>query len=189
MHRPASSLSNGQVYQDASPFNTPVPANPQLAPNSSQIVHRVTSWGPPAKPYAGAAGTSDDWSHPVYFARWSDPVYRIHQTGWANPDIEGQRIHIPVGAKPAGGGDASFSVVGPFRGWEYDFWDAKTPSGHGGTFTANFGKRGLWRRGRWPRDEPVPVSRRNHRRRVLESGGCDPGRRRWSRARSTTRCS
>ena len=141
------SLSIGQVYQDASPFNTPVPANPQLAPNSSQIVHRVTSWGPPAKPYAGAAGTSDDWSHPVYFARWSDPVYRIHQTGWANPDVEGQRIHIPVGAKPAGGGDASFSVVGPFRGWEYDFWDAKTPSGHGGTFTANFGRRGLWRRG------------------------------------------
>ena len=135
----------GQVYQDASPFNTPVPANPQLAPNSSQIVHRVTSWGPPAKPYAGAAGTSDDWSHPVYFARWSDPVYRIHQTGWANPDIEGKRIHIPVGAKPAGGGDASFSVVGPWRGWEYDFWDAKTPSGHGGTFTANFGRRGLWR--------------------------------------------
>ena len=140
-------LSIGQVYQDASPFNTPVPANPQLAPNSSQIVHRVTSWGPPAKPYAGAAGTSDDWSHPVYFARWSDPVYRIHQTGWANPDIEGKRIHIPVGAKPAGGGDASFSVVGPFRGWEYDFWNAKTPSGHGGTFTANFGRRGLWRRG------------------------------------------
>ncbi len=28
------SLSIGQVYQDASPFNTPVPANPQLAPNS-----------------------------------------------------------------------------------------------------------------------------------------------------------
>jgi hypothetical protein len=136
-----------QPYAAASPFNTPVPANPRLAPNSGQIVNRLTSWGPPAKFNAGASGTSKDWSHPIYFARWSDPVYTIHQTGWANPDVEGKRIHIPVGAKPAGGGDASFSVVGPWRGWEYDFWNARTPSGHGGTFTANFGKRGLWRRG------------------------------------------
>src|SRR5919201_1227773 len=134
-----------QPYAATSPFNTPVPANPRILANSRQIVQRVTSWGPPAKYNAGAAGTSKDWSHPVYFARWSDPAYTIHQTGWANEDIEGRRIHIPVGAKPAAGGDGAFSVVGPWRGWEYDFWGAKTPSGHGGTFTANFGKRGLWR--------------------------------------------
>ena len=140
-------LGLGRVYAPTSPFNTPVGANPRLAPNSGEIIRRITSWGPPARFNAGAAGTSEDWSHPVYFARWSDPVYRIHQTGWANPDIEGQRIHIPVGAKPAGGGDSEFTVVGPYRGWEYDFWDARTPSGHGGTFTANFGRRGLWRRG------------------------------------------
>jgi len=115
----------------------------------------VVSWGPPAKNYAGVAGTSEDWSHPVYFARRSDPVYWIHQTGWANADIEGRRIHIPVGAKPAGGGDAAFSVVQPFRGWECDFWGAKTPGGYGGIFKANFGKRGRWhgkglRRSRYP---------------------------------------
>jgi hypothetical protein len=133
----------GPLYDDASPFNTPVPANPQLAPNSWQIVQRVTSWGPPAKNYAGAAGTSEDWSHPVYFARPSDPVYTIHQTGWANRDIEGRPIHIPVGAKPAGAADGVFSVVEP-DGWEFDFWDAQVPSGHGGTFTANFGRRGRW---------------------------------------------
>jgi hypothetical protein len=140
-------LKMGPPYGDASPFNTPVPANPQLAPDSWQIVQRLTSWGPPARPYAGAAGTSDDWSHPLYFAKPSDPVYTIHQTGWANEDIEGQQIHIPDGAEPAGGGDAEISVVEP-DGWEYDFWDANTPSGNGGTFTANFGRRGhLWGNG------------------------------------------
>ena len=54
-------LRTGPFYEDASPFNTPVPANPQLAPNSSQIVQRVTGWarpqdptpGPPAPPTTG----------------------------------------------------------------------------------------------------------------------------------------
>src|SRR5690349_17634425 len=119
----AINLGLGRVYAPTSPFNSRIPANPRLVPNSRQIVQRITSWGPPAKYNAGADGTSEDWSHPVYFARRSDPVYWIHQTGWANPDLEGRRIHIPVGARPASGGDASFSVVGPYRGWEYDFWN------------------------------------------------------------------
>ena len=130
-------------YSSSSPFNTPVPANPTVAPNSSQIVQRLASLGPPAANNAGAAGTPMDWSHPVYFAKASDPVYTIHQTGWANPDVEGRQIHIPVGAKPAGGDDASFSVVDT-DGWEYDFWQAQAPSGNGGTFTANFAKRAPW---------------------------------------------
>ena len=130
-------------YSSSSPFNTPVPANPTVAPNSSQIVQRLASLGPPAANNAGAAGTPMDWSHPVYFAKASDPVYTIHQTGWANPDVEGRQIHIPVGAKPAGGDDASFSVVDT-DGWEYDFWQAQAPSGDGGTFTANFAKRAPW---------------------------------------------
>jgi hypothetical protein len=130
-------------YSSSSPFNTAVPANPTVAPNSDQIVQRLASLGPPAANSAGTAGTSMDWSHPVYFAKASDPVYTIHQTGWANPDVEGRQIHIPVGAKPAGGDDASFSVVDT-DGWEYDFWQAQAPSGSGGTFTANFAKRAPW---------------------------------------------
>src|SRR5439155_12391490 len=87
-------------FSSSSPFNTPVPAHPKLVSNSAQIVHRVVSQGPPATNHAGSAGTSEDWSHPAYFATASDPRYRIHQTGWINPDIEGRRIHIPPGAKP-----------------------------------------------------------------------------------------
>jgi hypothetical protein len=121
-----------------------VPADPKVVPNSAKIVQRLVSQAPPAANYAGASGTSRDWSHPVYFAKASDPVYRIHQTGWANPDIEGRLIHGPAGARPAGAGDSAFSVVDT-DGWEYDFWQAQKPSGGGGTLTAYRGKRAPWR--------------------------------------------
>jgi hypothetical protein len=51
----------------------------------------------------GGSGTRD-WSHPVYFAKASDPAYRIHLSAMANPDIEGHLIHVPAGARPAGAG-------------------------------------------------------------------------------------
>jgi len=108
-----------------------VAADPKVVPNSAKIVQRLVSQGPPAANYAGASGTSRDWSHPVYFAKASDPVYRIHQTGWANPDIKGRLIHGLAGARPAGADDSSFSVVDT-DGWEYDFWQAQKPSGGGG---------------------------------------------------------
>jgi len=131
-------------FSRTSPFNRPVRRHPNVAANSAHIVKRVVGWGPPAASYAGAAGTLKDWSHPVYFGRPSNPVYTIHQTGsWANPDIEGRRIHIPASARPAGGADAAFSVVEP-DGWEYDFWRARRPGRNGGRFTADFGRRGRW---------------------------------------------
>jgi hypothetical protein len=117
--------------------------HPKVATHSAQIVQRLVSWGPPGPSYAGASGTSADWSHPLYFAKASDPRYRIHQTGWVNRDIEGRHIYIPRRARPAGGGDGSFTVVQP-DGWEYDFYRAKKPSRHGRTFTADFGRRGRW---------------------------------------------
>jgi hypothetical protein len=120
-----------------------VGSHPKLVSNSAQIVQRLVSWGPPAASYAGASGTSKDWSHPLYFAKASDHRYKIHQTGWVNRDIEGRHIYIPRRARPAGAGDGSFTVVEP-NGWEYDFYRAHKPSRHGHTFTADFGRRGRW---------------------------------------------
>ena len=85
----------------------------------------------------------EDWSHPVYFATASDPRYRIDQTGWVNRDIEGQRIHVPPRAKPAGGPDHTFTVVQP-NGWEYNFYRARAPTRSTRTLSARFGKREWW---------------------------------------------
>jgi hypothetical protein len=79
---------------------------PEVVPNSANIVRRIVSQGPPATNHAGASGTSRDWSHPVYFAKASDPAYRIHLSAMANPNIEGRLIHVPAGARPAGAGDS-----------------------------------------------------------------------------------
>ena len=138
------SATCGRPYSSSSPFNTPVGPHPKLASSSALIVQRLMGWGPPQADYAGASGTSRDWSHPLYFAKGSDPRYRIHQTGWANRDIEGRHILIPRRARPAGASDGSFTVVEP-NGWEYDFYRAHRPSRRGHTFTADFGRRGLWR--------------------------------------------
>ena len=130
-------------FSRSSPFNTRVPAHPKLVSNSAQIVHRIVRQGPPAAYYAGSAGTPNDWSHPVYFATASDPRYRIDQTGWVNRDIEGQRIHVPPRAKPAGGPDHTFTVVQP-NGWEYNFYRARAPTRSTRTLSARFGKREWW---------------------------------------------
>jgi hypothetical protein len=148
----SSLYTDTHFYSDSSPFNTPVPSSPTPVSNSQQTIDRITGQGYPAKNVAGNDGTSSDFSHPVYFASNSDPLYSIHQSDYPvngfNGDIEGKAIHIPVGAQPAGGSDHSFAVVEPADAqglvWEYDFWNADAPSGNGGTFSAAWGKRGLW---------------------------------------------
>jgi hypothetical protein len=62
-------------YADTSPFNTPIPANPRLVANSSQIVERY-SGGPIDVPVDGTG-----WSHPIYFSQASDADFRAYCTG------------------------------------------------------------------------------------------------------------
>ena len=167
-------LRTGPFYEDASPFNTPVPANPQPVWNSWQIVQRVTSWGPPARPYAGAAGTSDDWSHPLVFRQAFGPG--LHDP----PDRLGQRRHRgPTDPYPGRGAARGRSRFGDqhrpalprlgvrLLGCQDTEWQWRHLHGEFRQTRTLVGKRS--------RDEQLSVSRRNHRRRVLGSGGRDHG--------------
>lgn len=123
-------------YADGSPFNQRLPPNPQLHPNSAQIVATVNGWldpngrTGPNDMYAGAAGTVHDYAHPVYYSRTTDPVYRIHCTKpWGTCEVEGKAINIPAAANPAAGGDGHMAVVDQRGGWEYDFWQVEPKSG------------------------------------------------------------
>jgi hypothetical protein len=120
-------------------FNKPIPEGQPLASNSNQIVARLNSFGQLRSPAFGVGLTTQDWSRPIYFAKNSDPTFRIHGQDWVNPDTEGVAIHIPAGAKPAGGSDGSMGVVQP-DGWEYDFWSVR--SRDSGQITAGFCWRG-----------------------------------------------
>ena len=130
-----------QPYADTSPFNTPLPANPQLVPNSEQITDRIftvrnsTNQGiareaHPANLAANRAGTAGE---PTYYSRSSDPNFRLHCEGdpFERPDgrcpIEGVVIDIPAGAgieEPLGS-DHHLTVVDQAKGVEYDLWQVK----------------------------------------------------------------
>lgn len=130
-------------YGASSPFNTPLPSHPRLAPNSSAMVERVTSLGGPANLVAGTAGTADDWSHPTYYARPSDPVFSVDcaHPSWGPCPVQGLALRIPDAARPAAGGDGHMTVVDFAAGWEWDFWQVTAKPRHGGVLRATWGGR------------------------------------------------
>ncbi len=128
-------------YGDASPFNRRLSSNPRVDPRSSAIVSRVTGWGKPEDLYS-ATDSKDDWTHAMFFAQASDPVYTIHcLRDWGKCEVEGMQVRIPRGARPAAGGDGHMAVMDQASGWEYDFWQSARPSGNGGTLNIAWGGR------------------------------------------------
>jgi len=92
------------------------------------MVSSILAASPPASLVAGAAGSGDDFAHPVYWSQPRDPRYTLHATaGWGRSPIEGMRIPVPAGAQPAASADGHMTIVAP-DGWEYDLWRARPPS-------------------------------------------------------------
>jgi hypothetical protein len=112
-------------YSDSSPFNQTIPANPRLHPRSAQIVKRLVGFGRPNPERAGIADTDSDYDKAVYFAEGRDPVVRLD--GSSSSPIDGHRIRVPAGARPAAGSDGHMTIVQP-SGWEYDLYRARRPS-------------------------------------------------------------
>jgi hypothetical protein len=131
---PSSSSTLGRAYGDNSPFNTPIPANVQVLPNSSAIVDN-SSLGTTPTSMRVAASPRVDYSHPIFHARSGDPSYTIRCTGGG---VNGRVIQIPSGARPTESSDGHMAVVQP-DGWEYDFWQATAPSD--GTVSCNIAYR------------------------------------------------
>lgn len=99
------------------------------------------SFGPIGHLVAGEADSQDDWSHPVYFSKRTDPVFRLHcAEDWGRCPIEGHRIRIPNAARPAAGGDGHLTVI-TRTGWEYDFWRVQRKPRGGGTLVLSWGGR------------------------------------------------
>jgi hypothetical protein len=101
------------------------------------------SWNQLTPAAIGTADTPDDYGHPTYYSRRSDPRYRIHCIVYACPKVEGRRVRIPARARPAGGRDGHMTVVDQAGRWEYDFWQVRTKPlpGRGGTIVISSGGR------------------------------------------------
>jgi hypothetical protein len=129
-------------YARTSPFNTPLPADPRVAPRSDAIVGRLVGFGPLQHLEAGHDGGASDYGHPTYWSRPDDPLVRLHCTRrWGRCELEGRSIRIPRGARPAGGDDGHMTVVDQERGWEYDLYDVEREGGRGNVLRIGWGGR------------------------------------------------
>jgi len=124
-------------YADSSPFNQSA-LGAQVVPSSAGIVSSVLQWGNPGN-LVDAAGATNDWAHPTYYAQPTDPIFTLKPLK-GSMVLNGLQIRIPNDAKPAAGGDGHMTVVEP-DGWEYDFWQVQSKPLGGGTLTFNGGGR------------------------------------------------
>lgn len=129
-------------YSDLSPFNSQLPPNPTISPDSARVIERITEWGPIQNPVLGVADTAADFGHPVYYAGPADPEYEVRCLRWTDEcEIEGSKVRIPEAARPAGGSDGHLAVIDPDGVWEYDFWQASPLPPGGGVLEISHGGR------------------------------------------------
>jgi hypothetical protein len=134
-------------YSAQSPFNRALPEDPRTLRRSGKIVRGTLSRAEPQGLVVGGDGTAGDYGHPVYYARPTDPIYRVRCMRWVGScEVNGLTLRIPAGARPATGSDGHMAVVDPVHGWEYDFWQVQTTPlpRLGGEIAVSYGGRTRW---------------------------------------------
>src|SRR5271169_2541508 len=126
-------------YGSRSPFNTPIPSNPRLSPESTAIINYmlVHHWSFEGDHFGNLTADSGG-SRPVYWSQSTDPLVKVI-CGGRDSCRRGMRLHIPRGAQPEHQSDGHITVVDQTSGSEYDFWQASTPE-HG-VMTVSAGNR------------------------------------------------
>jgi hypothetical protein len=125
-------------YSNESPFNSLIPDNPRLHPDSNAIVKRLSSDYRIGQLQAGTARQSNDHGHPIYYASANDPLVRVDCRQYCSGVSDGQRLRIPAGAEPAFGVDHHMDVIEP-DGTEWTLWHAQAP--RGGTIVVGEAKK------------------------------------------------
>lgn len=116
------------VYRAFSPdswWNTPLPEDAPLHPDGPLILEYLSTAPQSGDGCLTLAGADDnEWGHPVYWARASDPVYDMSgQAGIELPELS--RLHIPRGARPADNSDGSMTVYNVEQGFVVALTDAE----------------------------------------------------------------
>lgn len=145
-----------QPYSISSPFNKPIPASPDVDPDSADVVDKLTGWGPPTELRPGVASSDDasDYDHPTYYSQPTDPLFTIAERNDAyDSDYWSTQIRIPQEALPADGSDAHMTIVDQATGTEWGLWEVAStaggidltalPNGGGTIYASGFGKADL----------------------------------------------
>jgi hypothetical protein len=123
-------------YGPNSPFNTPIPLHPNVAPESGAVIGYMLAnhWG--FESYNGRFVMQNSGSRPVYWSSPHDPLVRVICRGGFTCQ-PGMVLRIPPGARPDSNSDGHLTVVAQGRGLEFDFWQATAPSN--GTMSVSSG--------------------------------------------------
>ena len=114
-----------QPYSATAWINRPLPPNPTVDPNSATIVSTFLSYGSPQAHGVAPLGTSyQDYDHPVYWSKATDPVYTFSGCGYSGK-LNGVTFHALTGMQPGGGTDGHLTVMDQSTNEEYDVWQAK----------------------------------------------------------------
>jgi len=109
----------GQLYAPTSFWNTPIPSNPAIDPNSAAIVQAsLTNFASNAN-FANTEG----WGIPIVYASATDKEYTIGCTYFDCGTTV--KFRIPAGAKPTTGSDKHLVVIDLAKGLELDMWRAE----------------------------------------------------------------
>lgn len=120
--------TGGMLPFSASSFwNTPLPADAPLASNSHELVRSFNNqW----RTFYGTVGiNTNDYSIPIYTVPADQPPVPVSIAAGCNegPGILEQlsAVPIPVGARPANGGDHTLVIWQPETDTEWEIWMAK----------------------------------------------------------------
>ncbi len=104
-------------FSASDPYNTPIPSNPALDPNSSQWISQLA----PHTQWSNLSDTAD-WGIPVYQAAASDPVYTMPTlTSYHVAPVHWQ-VRIPADAQSSRGSDHIVEILEPDGHTDVDFW-------------------------------------------------------------------
>ena len=108
-----------QPFAEDSPFRTPIPADPEIDPNSAAMIRGV-DWD-------GSAYVSTiEYGIPIYTAAEHTPRYSVPCliTEWGPCPFDGLQVPIPDDAQPQYGSDGAMVVIDPDHRKIYEFWRA-----------------------------------------------------------------
>lgn len=118
-------------FSDNSPWNTPIPASPEIDPNSGAMIAQLQQSTSPVfwiNIYT--------YTVPIWMANSSTPEYKVTCTeGYCGPDFD--HVPIPDEAVPDPGSDAHMLILDLERHKSWDMWLAR--KSQDGSWTAGFG--------------------------------------------------
>lgn len=106
-------------------WNAPLPPDAPVDPNSAAIIAFLERDN--SSNFVNLNGTqpTGEWGNPIYWAKPSDPSYRIANPCGTNQPPEFRSVRIPSGAQPDPTPDAEMTVYNLDRGLVFALWQAR----------------------------------------------------------------